>query len=238
MNYNITMDNGNITVNKKVIAEIAAIKVSECSDVAGMGAKSIKNGMIGLLKPESAAKGVDVKIDSDKGVDIMLHIIINYGSNVFKVSNEVIEAVKNELANTLGTDNVSVNVSVEGVVRTEFKERNEVSVEMTKKDSVAKVLGIEAGSIGFIRKENNLYNALFEDDIIYSDEDINIVAEKFIDYMTEKMENVAIIAMYYTEGLDDKAYELSDLIAEKYSDIDVEVHCVEGSDYDYIIGVE
>lgn len=238
MKFSITNDNGNITVNKKVIAEVAAIKASECSNVAGMGAKSLKGGIVGLLKPESAIKGVDVKIDGDNGIDVMLHIIVNYGANIFTVSNEVIEAVKNELINTLGTDNVSVNVNVEGVVNTGVKERKETSVEITKKDDIADVIGIEKGLIGFVKMENALYNALIDEEVVYSAETINETAQILIDFMTEKTENAGVIALYYIEGLDDEAYELSDLISEKYGDMDVEVHCVEGSDYEYIIGVE
>ncbi len=238
MNFNIKGNTGNITVNKKVIAEIAAIKVSECSNVAGMSAKSVKSGIAGLLKPESAVKGVDVKIDSDGNIDVMLHIIVNYGANIFTVSNDVIESVKNELVNALGTDNISVNINVEGVVRTKLNERNESSVDISENDSIAEVLGIKAGLIGFVKKEDNGYNALIDDEVLIAAEDINKASENLIDYMTKKAENAGIIALYYIEGLDDCAYELSDLISEKYSDLDVEVHCVEGSDYDYIIGVE
>ncbi len=238
MNFNIKNNNGNITVNKKVIGEIAAIKTSECSNVAGLSAKSGKRGIVGLLKPESAVKGVDVKIDSDNSIYVMLHIVINYGANIFAVSNDVIESVKNELVKALGNENISVDVNVEGVVRNELGEKSAPSVEISQNDSIAEVLGIKAGLIGFVKKENNVFNALIDDEVLVSGEDINGTAENLIDYMTKKAENAGIIALYYIEGLDDYAYELSDLLSEKYSDFDVEVHCVEGSDYDYIIGVE
>lgn len=240
MSIVFTNEKGNITINENTVAKIAANAVMECQNVTGLAVKTIKDGLIHLLKNESITKGVDVKIGTDNTVDIKLHIIISYGVNIKDTGEAVLEHTRSVLEATLGLKISSIKIAVEGVSRESFEKENNTDCNISG-DSVSEILketGIRSGSIGLIKKEGIEYVGKIGDNEICVDRSINAAAKKIIDVMLDLIANGAVVAIYYNEKFADEANEILEIITNEHRDIDVELHKNNESEYDYIIGVE
>ncbi len=93
------------------------------------------------------------------------------------------------------------------------------------------VNGIEIKNGNFIGIEN--------DNIVLTDTDIQKTAQNLIDKMVQENEEACVITVYYgSEVTDAMAEDLSDYLADKYSNMDIEV--INGGQpvYGYVIGVE
>ena len=53
MNVNIINEKGYLSVEKDVVAKIAGIAATNCYGVVGMAVKTVKDGIVHLLKKES-----------------------------------------------------------------------------------------------------------------------------------------------------------------------------------------
>lgn len=240
MSINMTNEKGNIAINENVIAKIAGIAALECPNVVGMAVRTIKDGKIHILKNESIAKGIDVKTGKDNTVDIKMHIIIRDGVNVRDTGEVVLEHTKSVLETALEQEINSIKIAVEGISSGSCDEKRNTECNITG-NSVSEILGetgIKSNSIGLVKKEGIEYIGKIGNNEICADKSINRAAKKIIDVMLDLIGNGAIIAIYYKEHLTDEAKKISELIKEEYSDIDVELHKCNESEYDYIIGVE
>ena len=77
-------------------------------------AKSVKDGIFQLLKAESLTKGIKLSINDNK-ISIDFHIIVEYGTNISVIANNVISTVKYTLEDAVGLEVEQINVFVEGV---------------------------------------------------------------------------------------------------------------------------
>ena len=97
---------GVISIDREVIARIAGI--------VGMAAKNVKDGLVQLLKLESLTKGIKMRIDANK-VSIDLHIIVEYGTNISAIADNIISTVKYSVEEFTGVEVEDVNIFVDGV---------------------------------------------------------------------------------------------------------------------------
>jgi len=111
----IKNDLGTITINSEVIARMAGLTAMECYGVVGMAAKSIRDGLVHLLKIESLTKGVRIIAHPEGDLSIHLHIIVEYGTNIVAIANTLIDNVKYKLESTAGMKVRDVNINVESV---------------------------------------------------------------------------------------------------------------------------
>jgi len=86
----------------------------ECYGVVGMAAKNVKDGIVQLLKIESLTKGIKLKVN-EQSLDIDLHIIAEYGTNIRAICESLMSAVKYKVEDTVGLVVGEVNVFVEGL---------------------------------------------------------------------------------------------------------------------------
>lgn len=114
MNSKIKNELGYITIDDDVISRIAGLAAMECCGIVGMGAKSVKDGFVHLLKRESLAKGIQLNL-SENSVSIDIHIIVEYGTNITAVAESLIDAVKYKVEAFVGLNVEKVNVFIEGV---------------------------------------------------------------------------------------------------------------------------
>lgn len=114
MSAKIENQYGVITIDTEVIARIAGITAMECYGIVGMAAKNVKDGIFQLLKVESLTKGIKVSIDENK-LFLDFHIIVEYGTNISTIAENVISTVKYKLENTLELEVEKINIFVEGV---------------------------------------------------------------------------------------------------------------------------
>ncbi|HCT65010.1 MAG TPA: Asp23/Gls24 family envelope stress response protein [Lachnospiraceae bacterium] len=105
---------GVITIGNEVIAKIAGITAMECYGIVGMAAKNVKDGLFQLLKVESLTKGIKVSVEENK-ISIDFHIIVEYGTNISAIADNIISTVKYKLEKALELEVEQINIFVEGV---------------------------------------------------------------------------------------------------------------------------
>ena len=54
-----------------------------------MVVKTVKDGIVHLLKKESLTKGVEIAINENNDISIKLHIIVEYGTNIQAIGKPV-----------------------------------------------------------------------------------------------------------------------------------------------------
>lgn len=106
---------GTITISEEVIAQISGITATECYGIVGMAARNVKDGIVQLLKGESLTKGIAVQVYEDDGISIEFHIIVEYGTKISAVTENLMSTVKYKVKDILGLDVKQIKVYVEGV---------------------------------------------------------------------------------------------------------------------------
>ena len=105
---------GEIKIDNSVIAHTAGIAAMKCEGVVGMAAKNVKDGFVKILKGENFINGIKLNI-KDNLLEIELHVIVEYGTNITKAANGIIGAVKYSVNDILGIDTENIKVFVEGI---------------------------------------------------------------------------------------------------------------------------
>ncbi len=105
---------GEIKISKEIIAVLAGNAAMECYGLVGMASRKMSDGITKLLGRENLGKGVEVKISEDN-FTIDLYIIVQYGTKIHEVANNVVEKVNFVLNNALGFNPDRINVIVHGV---------------------------------------------------------------------------------------------------------------------------
>ncbi len=114
MSIIIENDLGSINISKDVIANIAGSSAIECYGLVGMATRSAKSGIVNLLKKENLSRGVKIE-ESEEGLNIDLYVIIQFGTKISVVAENIIEKVKYNVENQTGLKVLKVNVNIEGV---------------------------------------------------------------------------------------------------------------------------
>jgi len=115
MQSKIKNDLGAIAIENEVIARIAGLAAMECYGVVGMAAKSLRDGLVHLLKIESLSKGVTIETQDNDELVIGLHIMVEYGTNLVAISNSLKDNVRYKVEETVGMTVRDVNIFIEGV---------------------------------------------------------------------------------------------------------------------------
>ncbi len=105
---------GSITIDNEVIARIAGLAAMDCYGIVGMASKNVKDGIVHLLKRENLSKGIVLTINGDL-LNIDLHIIVEYGTNIPAICDSVISTVKYKVEENVGLKVERVNIFVEGI---------------------------------------------------------------------------------------------------------------------------
>jgi len=106
---------GTIGIANEVIARLAGNAATECYGVVGMAARSMRDGLVGLLRRESLSKGVRLQTHENGELCIDLHIIVEYGTNIAAIAQTLMDNVKYAVEDTIGLKVREVNVLIEGV---------------------------------------------------------------------------------------------------------------------------
>ncbi len=116
----VKTENGRIIIENDVIARVAGMAAMECYGVVGMAAIERSGGFVQLLMGENLTKGIKVNTEDEK-VNIEFHIIVEYGTNISAIADNLISTVSYKIRDMLGLTVNEVNVFVEGI-RTENHE--------------------------------------------------------------------------------------------------------------------
>jgi uncharacterized alkaline shock family protein YloU len=105
---------GELIVADEVIAELAGYAALESYGVVGMAAPSMQDGIAKLLPMRRLQRGILLNFD-DEGATIELHVIIENGTNLSAVSQNLADSVRYALEHIAQIKVTDVVVHVEGI---------------------------------------------------------------------------------------------------------------------------
>ena len=110
------MDNslGSIVIDSTVIATYAGSVAVECFGIVGMASKSMKDGLVKLLRKENLERGIAVRVE-DNRISLDFHVIVAYGVSISAVCANLIDSVRYKLEEFTGMTVEKININVEGV---------------------------------------------------------------------------------------------------------------------------
>lgn len=104
---------GNIFLSHRALASIASQSALESYGVVGLAAKNLAEGLSQKLVKDPVL-GVDINFE-DTAVIIDLYVIVEYGTRLKSVADNVAELIKYQVENTTGLTVKKVNVHVRGL---------------------------------------------------------------------------------------------------------------------------
>ncbi|MGM9570602.1 MAG: Asp23/Gls24 family envelope stress response protein [bacterium] len=104
---------GTLRIANEVVAVIAGLAATEVDGVAGMSG-GIVGGIAEILGKKNLSKGVKVEV-GEKEAAVDLYLIMEYGSYIPQVAENVQTNVKKSIENMTGLTVVEVNVYIQGV---------------------------------------------------------------------------------------------------------------------------
>ncbi|TME81276.1 MAG: Asp23/Gls24 family envelope stress response protein [Chloroflexi bacterium] len=107
-------DLGRIEVSRHVVATVAGHAAAGCYGVVAMAARGLRDGLAERLHRDKLHRGVEVEVRED-GIAVSLFVIVEYGTRVSEVANNLSNAVRYSVERTLGLPVVEVNVNVQGI---------------------------------------------------------------------------------------------------------------------------
>ena len=105
---------GELHVSNDVLADIVGNAAMECYGVVGMTAPNAADGFTKLLPASRLRRGVIVK-PTDDGIHVELYVVIEFGTNISTVSQNLIDQVTFTLKEYARVPVVSVEVHVQDV---------------------------------------------------------------------------------------------------------------------------
>ena len=107
---------GEIKVGSNVYTNIAGNAATKCFGVKGMAIRSVSDGLVHLLRRESMAKGVLVRVNEDESISIELHIVIDQGVNIPALGASIISEVRYIVSKQTETKVRDVDVVIDSIV--------------------------------------------------------------------------------------------------------------------------
>ena len=108
-------EHGEITISNAVFTTITGAAATNCFGVKGKAYRSLTDGLVHLLRPETMSKVVIVTYNSDNTVSMELHIIVDPGVNIATVCRAIMSEVKYVVTCNTGVEVRDVNVCVDSV---------------------------------------------------------------------------------------------------------------------------
>lgn len=105
---------GNLHVADGVLADIVGNAAMLCYGVVGMAAPSAVDGIAKILPASRLRRGVSVRLDDDI-VNVDLYVVIEYGTNIATVSQNLVDQVTFVLTEYARVPIGDVKVHVQGV---------------------------------------------------------------------------------------------------------------------------
>ena len=107
---------GEIKVGSNVYTNIAGNAATKCFGVKGMAIRSVSDGLVHLLRRESMAKGVLVRVNEDESISIELHIVIDQGVNIPALGASIISEVRYIVSKQTETEVRDVDVVIDSIM--------------------------------------------------------------------------------------------------------------------------
>lgn len=105
---------GNLHVANEVLADIVGNAAMESYGIVGMAAPSAADGIAKMLPHSRLRRGVIIDT-TEKGIHVDLYVIIEYGTNINTVSQNLIDKVTFDLTEYAQVPLDGVEVHVQGI---------------------------------------------------------------------------------------------------------------------------
>ena len=105
---------GNLHVSNEVLADLVGNAAMGCYGVVGMAAPSLQDGIAKILPASRLRRGIVVDT-TEAGVHVDLYVVIEYGTNITAVSQNLIDNVTYVLSEYAQVPLTGVDVHVQGV---------------------------------------------------------------------------------------------------------------------------
>ena len=102
---------GKLHVANDVLADMVGHAALECYGVVGMVAPTAADGIAKILPPSRLRRGITMQT-TDEGVHVDLYVVIEYGTNISAVSQNLVEAVSFVLKEQARVPVVGIDVHV------------------------------------------------------------------------------------------------------------------------------
>ena len=114
MNEYINNDNGTVSLDENVVAQVAGMTALDCFGIVGMGIVSV-DGIVKQLKGNNITQGIHVTFDENGDIVVELHIVVAYGVSIKAVTDNLMQSVKYKVEDFTSLKVSQVNVFVEDV---------------------------------------------------------------------------------------------------------------------------
>lgn len=108
-------DLGKIHYSEEVLTKIVGLSTMECYGVVGMVSKNATEGLWEIMRIENLSRGVKVKFNEEDKLVIELFVMVEYGTKISVIANNIIKKVRYSLENFTGLKVSSVTVNVQAV---------------------------------------------------------------------------------------------------------------------------
>lgn len=105
---------GRVEIAENAIAHTIHEAVLSCYGVVDVGPQSLGSAISRRLRMSSSPRGIDV-VNTDGRLQIEVSIVVEYGTPIFTVAQNVMQTVKFQVENLLGMPVDRVNVNVDGL---------------------------------------------------------------------------------------------------------------------------
>ncbi len=105
---------GGLSVSNNVISDIIGHAVMECYGVVAMAAPSLQDGIAKILPASKYRRGIVVGMTT-AGVQVDLYVVLEYGTNISVVCQNLVDRVKFVLKELASLDVNQVEVHVQGM---------------------------------------------------------------------------------------------------------------------------
>ena len=109
-------DLGEIRISSEVFTAVTGSAATNCYGVKGMAIRSMKDGLVHLLRRESLAKGVLVRTKEDGTISVDLHIIVDQGVNIPALGSSILNEVRYVVSQQTETEVREVNILVDSMM--------------------------------------------------------------------------------------------------------------------------
>jgi len=106
---------GNINISSDVFTTLTGDAATKCFGVKGMAVRSVKDGLVHLLKSEFMGKGIHITYNDDNSISISLHIAVDQGVNIPVVCESIKDEVRYKVTKATGVDIKRIDVYVESM---------------------------------------------------------------------------------------------------------------------------
>ena len=105
---------GQLVISNDVLADLVGNAVLHVYGIVGMAAPSAADGIAKVLPASRLRRGILLDV-TDEGVQVDVYIIIEYGTNINTVSQNLVEAVTFALTTYAQMPIAGIDVHVQGV---------------------------------------------------------------------------------------------------------------------------